>query len=114
MLDLIVPEDPPRSTTGRAQDARWAEYVAALATDVRPFDAQWTEYRRIYRNRPEGDGPPLAWMPSPSVIAAANITALQQDLGARSYPRLYQWSVEHLPDYIGQSVLRDRHPRSLR
>ena len=75
MSVLIVPEDPPRSKTGRAQDTRWAEFVSDLEPGTLPFHAQWTEYQRIFRNRPNGDGPPLAWTPSSSIIAAANLTS---------------------------------------
>ncbi len=106
MSVLIVPEDPPRSKTGRTQDTRWEEFVSDLEPGTLPFHAQWTEYQRIFRNRPNGDGPPLAWTPSSSIIAAANLTPLQESVGARSYAELYEWSIRRLPDYIGHALDR--------
>jgi acetyl-CoA synthetase len=103
---LVVPEDPHRSPSGREQDRAWAAYVRELPVPAPPFEKQWAQYRRIYRDRLDGDGPPLAWMPSPEVVDRANITALRQAVGLPSYTDLYQWSVHRRSEFIEDAVRR--------
>ena len=105
-MRLVVPEDPPRSDSGRAQDRSWAELVDSLLTTPRTFDEQWSIFRDLYARRAVTDGPPITWMPSLEGMHASNIGTLQALTGRTSYATLYQWSVQEQSAFIDTMVER--------
>ncbi|MCP4898622.1 MAG: AMP-binding protein [bacterium] len=95
-----------RSTRGQQQDAKWAEYVSALRGEAwTPFEEHWDRYLKVFSQRQNDDGPPIAWSPSPSVIENANLTALMRDIECDSYGQLHEWSVTHR-DLFWDKVIR--------
>ncbi len=52
---------------------RWLNYVKALRSDWRPFDAQWALYRELFDREGETQTQPAAWIPEPEQIAYSNL-----------------------------------------
>ena len=107
------------SQLGRQQDQRWARYVEQLGLgSPPPFAEQWREFQRIYRNRPDGDGPPLAWRPSAEIVERSNIGRLMRELGFSGYDELQEWSVRERGAFWQVAIRRlgivfDRPPREI-
>src|SRR3954469_16110482 len=72
----------------------WARLYREVLTPAHDFALHLSLYRRCYGLDDSAplDGP--AWLPTPDVIARANVTAAARDLGLADYPALHRWSVE--------------------
>ncbi len=96
-----------RSELGRQQDLRWSRYVEQLRLGgPPPFAEQWSEYERVYRNRLDGDGPPLAWQPTAETLEQSNLGRMVRDLGFSSYNELYGWSVRERSAFWQETIRR--------
>lgn len=107
------------SELGRQQDQRWARYVEQLGLgSPPPFAEQWHEFLRLYRNRTDRDGPPLAWQPGVDAVERSNVGRLMRELGFTSYDELQQWSVRERGAFWQVAIRRldinfERPPREI-
>jgi acetyl-CoA synthetase len=77
------------------QDNQWRQLVEQLRTGPdRPFEEQWNDFRQIYADRKEADGPAPAWWPGEDQLTGSNLARLMKELGFVSYAELHRWSVQ--------------------
>ena len=102
------------AAAGRCQSpaAAWAMLTESFLTPEVDFSVHEWLYETIYAGTV--DRP--AWLPSPTVIDHANVTAAAGDLGLRDYAAFHQWSVQNRDEYwrcvIDRLRIRQRVPFS--
>lgn len=111
MTETALLDAVPSPDDAADQDAAWLELVRGpLAESHVPFAEHWAAYRKVFRNRRPEDGPPVAWRPGAGVVAAANITALREELGLATYADLHAWSAASREAFWGQALQRLQVP----
>jgi acetyl-CoA synthetase len=95
------------SERARRQDDKWARYVEQLRLgNPPPFDEQWTEFGRIFHNRAESEGPPIAWRPHAELLERSNLARLIRDLGFAGYDELFRWSIRERDGFWQEAIRR--------
>ncbi len=86
--------------TRERQTEAWAEAVRdRLADPAVPFSADLAAWSEIFAGRPEADGPPVAWRPSPESTATSNPGRLAAGLGLDGFRALHRWSCRERTGY---------------
>lgn len=83
-----------------AQERAWSEQVQGpLAAPDVPFADHWRIHQEVFADRPSDQGPPRLWWPDDATIAAANLTALVDEMDVDGYDALHRWSITDRPAY---------------
>ena len=95
------------SERARRQDHKWQRYVEQMRLGNPPaFAEQWSEFTRIFHNRPESDGPPLAWQPAPEAAERSNLGRMIRDLGFSNFEELFHWSTRERGAFWQETIRR--------
>ena len=81
--------------------ARLWQNIARNACEFLDFEQLLSIYKAIFQH----DDVPVAWLPDNHTISQANITDFMQTNNLKSYPELYQWSVQHRDWFWASAIL---------
>jgi len=117
---VSVGVDPARSNAlaatieataaGAPAPVRWREISQTVLDRDLPFDAHLAAFHHVYRDWPDADGPPPAWLPAAHAMERANLGALARDVAAADYGEVHRWSVENRDEFWRWMVERLRIP----
>lgn len=94
MTETALLDAVPSPDAAADQDAAWLALAQGpLSHRDLPFEEHWAAYCKVFAHRRPEDGPPVAWRPTEEGVAAANVTALRDEVGLGSYAELHAWSV---------------------
>ncbi len=78
----------------------WQSF-AKKSMDLLDFEQLLSIYQAIFRH----DNVPVAWLPDNQMVSNANITGFMKKHNLKTYPELYQWSVEHRDWFWASAIL---------
>ena len=79
-----------RSNKAIEQDQTWDQFVRNISSET-SFDDQWKFFRTNFADRPETDGPPIAWSPGPQ-RDHTNLAQFMKQFGVSDYVAMHKLS----------------------
>lgn len=94
MTETTFLDAVPSPDEAGKQNQAWLDLTQGLlAEPAVPYEIHWAAYQKVFQNRRQDDGPPVAWRPDAATLAAANLTALQQAQGFQQADQIHPWSI---------------------
>jgi len=86
---------------------RWKRYVDRVReTPGIPFEDQWRQFRALFAEQDESNGPPVVWSPTAAMLKESNLARAIQEQGSKSYEEFHRWSCREREDFWRTAINR--------